>query len=149
MTADQIRYWATQGIEFGAHSRTHADLTTLSAEALEEEVVGSGKDLESILGTPVVSFAYPYGAHNQAVDDCARRAYPLAFIADDDNEGLNHLLTDPHLMLRTMVQPDDSLLELECRARWGYNPFLNLRARLGLRTRLKRAARGVFAGHKH
>ena len=32
MTAEQIRYWATQGIEFGAHSRTHADLTSLSAK---------------------------------------------------------------------------------------------------------------------
>jgi glycosyltransferase involved in cell wall biosynthesis/peptidoglycan/xylan/chitin deacetylase (PgdA/CDA1 family) len=148
MTADEIRYWATQGIEFGAHGRTHADLTTLSAPALEEEVVGSGKDLESLLGAPVVSFAYPYGAHNQAVDDCARRAYPLAFIADDDHEGLNHLLTDPHLMLRTMVQPNDSLVALECRARWGHNPFLNLRARLGLRTRLKRAARRTVAGRK-
>lgn len=46
MTADQIRGWAAQGIEFGAHSRTHANLPTLSPSELEEEVVGSGKDLE-------------------------------------------------------------------------------------------------------
>jgi peptidoglycan/xylan/chitin deacetylase (PgdA/CDA1 family) len=41
MTADQIRYWAAQGIEFGAHSRTHADLTTLTSDKLSDEIVGS------------------------------------------------------------------------------------------------------------
>jgi hypothetical protein len=119
-------------------------LTTLSANELSEEVGGSGKDLESILGAQVVSFAYPYGFHNQAVDDCVCGAFDLAFIADDHDEGLNHLLTDPHLLLRTMVQTNDSSLDLECRARWGRNPFLNLRARVGLRSRLKRATRWVF-----
>ncbi len=148
MSAEQIRYWARQGIEFGSHSRTHADLTTLSGNDLSEEVVGSGEDLEAILGSRVVSFAYPYGFHNQAVDDCVRSAYDLAFIADDDNEGMNHLQTDPHLLLRTMVQTDDSLVALECRARWGRNPFLNLRARVGLRSRLKRAASTVLGRDK-
>jgi hypothetical protein len=61
---------------------------------------------------------------------------------------LNHLRTDPHQLLRTMVQSDDSLLAIECRARWGRNPFLNLRGRVGLRTRLRRAARLVFARSK-
>lgn len=148
MTVEQIRHWAAQGIEFGAHSRTHADLTALSAKELSEEVVGSGKDLESVLGERVVSFAYPYGFHNQAVDDCVRGAFDLAFIADDDDEGLNHLQTDPHLLLRTMVQTNDSWLDLDCRARWGHNPLLNLRARIGLRSRLKRAARYVFGRDK-
>lgn len=145
MTAEQIRFWAAQGIEFGAHSRTHADLRSLSAQELSEEVFGSCKDLESILGFRPLSFAYPYGFHNQIVDDCVRTAFDLAFIADDDNEGLNYLQTDPHLLLRTMVQTNDSLLALECRSRWGHYPFLDLRnrirARIALRTRLKRAAR--------
>ena len=59
---------------------------------------------------------------------------------------MNHLQTDPHLLLRTMVQSNDSLLALRFRARWGYNPFLelktrvdDLRARVALRTRLRRA----------
>lgn len=144
LTAEQIRYWATQGIEFGAHSRTHADLATLSAQELAEEVVGSRDDLASLLGSQVVSFAYPYGFHNQAIVDCVRVAFDLAFITPDHGEGLNNLLTDPHLLLRTMVQPGDTLLDLECRARWGYNPLLNLRARLRLRSHLKRAVLSVL-----
>jgi glycosyltransferase involved in cell wall biosynthesis/peptidoglycan/xylan/chitin deacetylase (PgdA/CDA1 family) len=148
MTAEQIRHWATQGIEFGAHGRTHADLTTLSSQDLSEEVVGSGKDLASLLGTRVVSFAYPYGFHNPAVDDCVRKAFDLAFLADDRNEGMNHLITDPYLLLRTTVQATDSVLDLEWRARWGHNPFLDLRARVGLRSRLKRAASSIFGRNK-
>jgi len=151
MTADQIRFWATQGIEFGAHSRTHADLTSLDAEELTEEIAGSAKDLASILGSRAVSFAYPYGFHNRRVEDCVRSAFDLAFIADDDNEGLNDLRTDPHLLLRTMVQSDDSLLAVECRARWGRYPLLQfwdrVRIRVALRTRLKRAA-GVWAARR-
>jgi glycosyltransferase involved in cell wall biosynthesis/peptidoglycan/xylan/chitin deacetylase (PgdA/CDA1 family) len=148
MSADQIRYWATQGIEFGAHSRTHADLTTLSASELSEEVVGSGKDLESILGSRVVSFVYPYGFHNPAVDDCVRRAFDLAFLATDEVEGLNHLLIDPALMRRTLVHSNDSLLDLELRARWGRNPILDLRARLRLRSRFKHAVHFIFGRAK-
>ncbi len=153
MSDDQIRFWASQGIEFGAHSRTHADLTSLSPEELSDEVVGSREDLEAVLGSKVVSFAYPYGFHNQAVDDCVRKAFDLAFIADDHDEGLDHLQTDPHLLLRTMVQPDDSLLALRFRAKWGHNPMLDfkngvddLRGRIALRTRLRRAL-GSDRGH--
>ena len=152
MTAEQIRTWASQGIEFGAHSRTHTDLTKLCPSEMSEEIVGSGKDLEAILGSPVTSFAYPYGFHNQAVDDCVRSAYELAFIADDHNEGMNHLQTDAHALLRTMVQPNDSLLALECRVRWGHSPFLDLknriddlRARIAFRTRLRQAARAAIS----
>jgi peptidoglycan/xylan/chitin deacetylase (PgdA/CDA1 family)/glycosyltransferase involved in cell wall biosynthesis len=148
LTAEQIRCWATQGMEFAAHSRTHADLTSLSAPELTEEVMGSRDDLAALFGSRVTSFAYPYSFHNQAVVDCVRGGFDLAFIADDENEGLNHLLTDPHLLLRTMVQTNDSLLDLECRARWGYNPLLNLRARLRLRTRLKNAASFVLGRRK-
>jgi len=144
MTAEQIRYWAAQGIEFGAHSRTHADLTTLAPHGLEQEVIGSGSDLSSIVGSRVVSFAYPYGAYNQTVCDCVRGAFDLAFCADDRMEGMNHLLTDPCLLRRTMVQTGDSLLALESRVRWGRNPIQNVRARVSLRSRLKRAARFLF-----
>ncbi len=143
MTADQIRYWATQGIEFGAHSRTHADLTTLSAKELAEEVIGSRDDLADLLGSPVTSFAYPYGSYNQAAYDCARGAFDLTFLADEKTPGINHLMTDPHLLQRTMVQPGDTLVDLECRLRWGYSPFQEMRARIRPRSRLRRAARFV------
>jgi peptidoglycan/xylan/chitin deacetylase (PgdA/CDA1 family) len=139
MTADQIRYWATQGIEFGAHTRTHADLATLNADELAEEIVGSRDQLESTIGSTVTSFAYPYGSYNKAAHNCAAEAYDLTFLGDEKTPGINHLTTDAHFLQRTMVQPGDTLADLECRLRWGHSPIRELRTRLRLRTRVKRA----------
>jgi peptidoglycan/xylan/chitin deacetylase (PgdA/CDA1 family) len=61
MTREQIRYWAQEGIEFGSHTRTRADLTMLDSSALESEIGGSTDDLRAILGAPVESFAHLYG----------------------------------------------------------------------------------------
>ena len=102
MSADQIRHWSGQGIEFGAHSRTHADLTTLSAAGLDEEIAGSGSDLTEILGTAPLSFAYPFGNYNETVRSEVEKAFPLAFTCD---RGLNGLGTEPHVLRRTMVEP--------------------------------------------
>ena len=148
MTAEQIRYWATQGIEFGAHTRTHTDLTTLAADEMAEEIVGSGDDLAKITGSPVTSFAYPYGYYNQSVNDCARGAYSLTFRADEETPGINYLCTDPHDIQRTLVLPGDTGVDLECRLRWGHTILVKLRARLRVRTRFKRAVRFIFGRSK-
>jgi peptidoglycan/xylan/chitin deacetylase (PgdA/CDA1 family) len=52
---------AAAGVSIGAHSRTHADLTTCSDAHLEREVRGSREDLEDLLGAPCTRFAYPNG----------------------------------------------------------------------------------------
>lgn len=144
MSAEQILHWAEQGIEFGAHSRTHADLTTLSPDKLDEEVLGSKKDLEDLLGRHVGSFAYPFGFHTEGVVKCVRGAFDMAFDIDPQYPGLNYLVTDPHLLQRTMVQPGDSVIDVVCRTRWGHSPLQSLRAKLRLRSRFKHAARAVF-----
>ncbi len=136
MTAEQIRYWARERIEFGAHGRTHADLTQLPADTCSAEIGGSKADLETLLGAPVVSFAYPYGHVNEIVCDMVRSEFDLAFSVD---EGLNFLKGDPHLLKRRYVGPDDWLLDVavnfRCRreARW----FSDLRIKLALRSRIK------------
>lgn len=108
MSAEQIRYWAGQGIEFGAQGRTHADLTQLSTSELLAEVAGSKCDLSALLGSPVISFAYPYGAYNQVVQDVVHREFDLAFTKEED---VNYLRTDPYLLRRTAVGATDSLRE--------------------------------------
>lgn len=136
MTAGQIHDWANLGIEFGAHTRTHPDLTTLSATALSEEIEGSAEDLRHVLGRSVHAFAYPNGSHNAAIETCVRRAYDLAFTVE---EGLNNARTDPYLLKRTMVQHGDSLFDLMCRVQFGSSPIHHLRAQLRVRSRIARA----------
>jgi len=58
---------AEQGIEIGAHSRRHYDLTTLAAGELDDEVSGCANRLTKELGARPSSFAYPYGRVNESV----------------------------------------------------------------------------------
>jgi peptidoglycan/xylan/chitin deacetylase (PgdA/CDA1 family) len=137
MSASQIRECSAQGIEFGAHTRTHPDLTTLSGAKLREEVAGSAEDLSAILGTRVTSFAYPYGFWNEEVLASVRESFDLAFTCE---EGLNDIETDPYRLHRTMVQRGDLLLDLACRVRRGWSPLTVLRSRLRIRSRFRKAA---------
>jgi peptidoglycan/xylan/chitin deacetylase (PgdA/CDA1 family) len=61
LTWDQVNEMADYGIEFGSHTCTHPELTTLSSEQYEEEIVRSRQDLQSKLGCDVESFCYPRG----------------------------------------------------------------------------------------
>jgi peptidoglycan/xylan/chitin deacetylase (PgdA/CDA1 family) len=51
------------GIEFGAHTVTHPNLTTVSDEALAWELAESKRVLEERLGRSIRTLAYPIGTH--------------------------------------------------------------------------------------
>ena len=65
-TLDQLREFASQGLEIGAHSKTHPDLASVrDGRHLREEVVDAGRELASALGRRVRYFAFPFGQrHN-------------------------------------------------------------------------------------
>ena len=143
MSADEIRHWSGRGIEFGAHSRSHADLTTLSGAELENEIVGSKDDLSSLLGMPVTSFAYPYGALNDSVYELVRDHFDLAFTIQ---EGMNYVHSNPHRLRRAFVSPSASLIQFAVNVRYGGGMkwWRDLRSKVRIRTRLKRAI-GYFS----
>jgi peptidoglycan/xylan/chitin deacetylase (PgdA/CDA1 family) len=75
----QARAWVDAGQEAGAHSRSHADLITLSAEQAYDEIVGSKQDLENVLGATVSQFCYPYGRYTaQLVQQVQAAGYTAA-----------------------------------------------------------------------
>jgi peptidoglycan/xylan/chitin deacetylase (PgdA/CDA1 family) len=61
LTWNQARELSAQGIDFGGHSVTHADLTRLSAKELDREVGECRNDIARQLGRVPESFAPPYG----------------------------------------------------------------------------------------
>lgn len=136
MTSEQIRYWATQGIEFGGHTRSHADLTKLGASDLAREVGGSADDLAGLLGSRTVSFAYPYGFYNEPVRSCVSGSFDLAFTTVEE---VSTLRSDPFLLPRTMVHPSDTWMDLAFRVRLGWSPIQFLRSKLRPRTRIRQA----------
>ncbi|MBS0174818.1 MAG: polysaccharide deacetylase family protein [Nitrospira sp.] len=80
MTMGHISELRGAGFTFHSHTRTHADLTTLDDDALQDQLTGSRTDLEALIGEPVPLLAYPYGRHDGRVVAAAERAgYRFAF----------------------------------------------------------------------
>ncbi|HEX7425328.1 MAG TPA: polysaccharide deacetylase family protein [Terriglobales bacterium] len=124
MTAEQIRLWASRGIEFGSHTRSHPDLQTLSRTEIEDELWQSRRALEEILGAPITSFAYPYGRYNDTARQAAAAAFESAFTTEP---GLNKLGSDLDLLKRMMVLPNDWPVDVGLRARLGNSPLRRIR----------------------
>lgn len=67
-----------QGVMLGSHSRTHANLATLSRARIEEEVCGSVEIIERETGARPATFAYPYGRFNAQAAAVVERVFRYA-----------------------------------------------------------------------
>lgn len=63
----EIKEMHEYGIEFGAHTSTHPDLTRIPFEQAEGEIRESKAAIQDRLGAEVTTFAYPYGKYNTEV----------------------------------------------------------------------------------
>ena len=59
MTANDWHVWLDSGMEVGSHTRTHADLSKLSAEAAFDEIAASRHELEDESGLRGKAFLLP------------------------------------------------------------------------------------------
>ena len=64
---EEIEGLPEEGIEIGAHTQTHPQLDTISLRSARGEILKSKELLETHLGAPVRSFAYPHGYHGPGV----------------------------------------------------------------------------------
>jgi peptidoglycan/xylan/chitin deacetylase (PgdA/CDA1 family) len=83
---DEARAAAQQGVEFGAHTRSHPILSNVRGRnALDEEIGGSKRRLEEELGKPVLHFCYPNGQpediSEEAVEAVRRAGFRTAVTA--------------------------------------------------------------------
>jgi peptidoglycan/xylan/chitin deacetylase (PgdA/CDA1 family) len=67
MNREQILTMASQGFQFGGHTRNHKKLVSIGLGEAEKEISSGKKDLEALLQKPVLSFAYPYGDFNEQI----------------------------------------------------------------------------------
>lgn len=63
----EVRRLDAAGMDIGAHTRNHVPLANVSATEMTEQIAGSRRDLEHVVGHPVQWFAYPFGSFNDAV----------------------------------------------------------------------------------
>lgn len=75
LRVDEVRELAAgHGMSIGAHTLTHPMLTDLAEPDQVTEVRGAKAELEALLGTPVTTFSYPYGAHGPDTARIVREA---------------------------------------------------------------------------
>lgn len=70
----QIGELARHGLEIGSHTLSHRDLTRLSDDELEKELVASRREIQDHIGTEVTAIAYPFGKADRRVIDAAQAA---------------------------------------------------------------------------
>jgi peptidoglycan/xylan/chitin deacetylase (PgdA/CDA1 family) len=115
MDADQIRGLHAAGWEIGSHSLSHGDLT-LRPDRQEDEIVQSRRRLESMLGVPVLSFAYPFGAYDESSLGYVHLAgYTAAMgLGNDSLQGTRNLF----YLYRQAVRGTDTLQIFASRLPW-------------------------------
>jgi peptidoglycan/xylan/chitin deacetylase (PgdA/CDA1 family) len=70
------------GVELGAHTRTHRDLTRLRGAELADEVDGCAARIVEETGRRPDAFAYPYGAYDADAVAAVARSYAWACTTD-------------------------------------------------------------------
>jgi peptidoglycan/xylan/chitin deacetylase (PgdA/CDA1 family) len=93
----EIREMHRAGITFGAHTLTHPDLTRLPIDLIETEIVCSKERIQDALGSPVDTFAYPYGRYDNRSREVVSRHF---LCACSDRLGLYRSTSDLYAMAR-------------------------------------------------
>lgn len=137
MNGAELHAIAAAGWEVGAHTMTHADLSTLAYEQCRFEIEESKKRLEELLDTQVKTFAYPFG-----------RSSPEAVRAARDSGLRSAVLTgvgswDRFQVKRVMIGALDPLPIAVMKVADRYEPLLRSRPVDLLRRTSKRVRAGM------
>src|SRR5215831_18320742 len=92
VTSEMLQEMDALGIQIGAHTVSHADLTRISAASLRSEEFDSKAALEAAVGHPVLDFCYPSGKFNDAVISAVQAAGFLT--ATTTQPGVAHSAAD-------------------------------------------------------
>ena len=119
MSPAQIKEMAASGlVEFGGHTLTHPHLDKLDKTAQHIEISENKAQLEQLIGKPLLSFAYPFGSHNQDSKDLAfELGYPFAVAT---NSGPLAMHEDPYQIRRIAIFPRTDVFGLWRKIRGNY-----------------------------
>ena len=74
MTKNEITRWLRLGMDIGAHTKTHIDLTNVSSSTAKKEIEGCKADLENLFDVTISDFCYPFGYVNKPICNIAKKA---------------------------------------------------------------------------
>jgi peptidoglycan/xylan/chitin deacetylase (PgdA/CDA1 family) len=118
MTQEELRLLATSyAVQIGAHTVSHARLSSLSAAEQAREVGESRRTLEEVLGRPVTTFSYPFGNHDDYTPATVAAVREAGFEVACSNFGGVVRRGADALQLNRMLARDWSADELDRRIR--------------------------------
>ena len=120
MDESELRDLAAAGLEIGAHSVTHPDLSQLDYETCLREMTESRRTIERVVGAPVRTFAYPFCRYGPAALAAARAA---GFTAAVSCQGLGSW--DPYELERSMITGKDGLGTFLLKLTDAYQPLFD------------------------
>ncbi|WED76615.1 polysaccharide deacetylase family protein [Aeromonas allosaccharophila] len=119
MSGEQVKALAATGhVEIGGHTLTHPRLSQLTAEQQAHEIQENKRQLETLLGHPLLSFAYPYGDMNDSAKEQAIAAGYRFAVAT--NSGPRTMHQDPYQIRRIAIFPRTDVFGLWRKIRGNY-----------------------------
>ncbi|TNI09438.1 polysaccharide deacetylase family protein [Aeromonas veronii] len=119
MSGEQVKALAASGhVEIGGHTLTHPRLSKLTPEQQAHEIQENKRQLEALLGHPLLSFAYPYGDMNESAKEQAIAAGYRFAVAT--NSGPKAMHQDPFQIRRIAIFPRTDVFGLWRKIRGNY-----------------------------
>ena len=120
MTREEIAAVAAAGMEIGAHSVTHPDMSLLDRDTCRREMEASRDELAELTGGPVRTFAYPFCRYGPGAMEAARDAGFLAAVTGEGRGGWH-----PHELRRAMITGKDGTASFLLKAGELYQPLFD------------------------
>jgi peptidoglycan/xylan/chitin deacetylase (PgdA/CDA1 family) len=120
MTEDELRELAAAGVELGAHTVTHPDMSLMDRPACLREMVESREVLESVADTAVHTFAYPFCRYGDAAMAAAADAGFLAAVTCEGRGGWGR-----YELGRAMITGKDGFPSFMLKASNAYQPLFD------------------------
>ena len=135
LTAEELRELRAAGVEIGAHSVTHPDLSALTYEQARDELADGKRQLEAVLQEPVEVAAYPFGrATEETASACREVGFRAACVAMGRGDW-----GDPYLLPRQDMENGSTLLGLRLKRSGRYEPLMRFAPARAARRLARRA----------
>ena len=111
MNASEIKALHDSGlVEIGGHTANHQRLSQLTIDEQRKQIEQNKCDLETIVGEPLISFAYPYGDHTAASKKLVQELGYQYAVATDSGPLLAH--QDRYQIRRIAIFPKTTVFGL-------------------------------------
>jgi peptidoglycan/xylan/chitin deacetylase (PgdA/CDA1 family) len=107
----RVQAFYNAGHEICSHTVSHPDLTKVTPQELQYQLVHSKEVLETVIGSSVPNFAAPFGAYNEAVNNTIKTIYASHRTVDEGYNAKNNF--DKYRLKVQNMKPTTTLAEFK------------------------------------